>query len=170
MLKTLATLSGMIVLACCTSFAQPADGGMPSRRPMLMHQSMMERLKLTPQQETQMRKLRLEFMKKEIQVRAKIRVARLDVAELFAADQPDRNAIEKAAKAVSDLEYQAKLDRIDHQFAVRGILTAEQLKIWKENIGERGREMFRNRMHPGGPLGMMEQGDADEGEGEPEGQ
>jgi Spy/CpxP family protein refolding chaperone len=95
-------------------------------------------LKLTAQQEQQMQKLRLDLQKKETQIDSQIRVQQLDMKGQFLEDKPDRSAIDKIQKNISDLEYQAKQARTDHWFAVLSILTPEQQKIWKRHAGRWG--------------------------------
>jgi Spy/CpxP family protein refolding chaperone len=86
----------------------------------------------------QIAKLRLDLEKKQAETQSKIHIVRLDLKGLFMAEKPDRGAIEKNLKTISDLQYQAKLNHVDHLFAVKGILTSEQQKIWKEHMMEQG--------------------------------
>jgi nickel and cobalt resistance protein CnrR len=113
--------------------------------PGAMHQGLMAKLNLTEDQQAQMEKMRLELEKKQTALRSKIRIAQLEVKELFAGASPDRNAIEKKMKEVSELQFQEKVNGLDHLFAVRAILTPEQQKIWKEHMKNAGPEM-RERM------------------------
>jgi Spy/CpxP family protein refolding chaperone len=83
-----------------------------------------------------MQKLHLELQKKQVAIHSKIQTERLDMKELFIGDNPDRAAIENHMKAVSDLEYQAKLNHLGHWYDVKAILTPDQQKTWKEKFGE----------------------------------
>jgi hypothetical protein len=67
----------------------------------------LDRLELTDTQEKQMKELRLTHQKKMIQIRSTIEQARLDLQAVRDAAAPDRAAVEKAIKAVSELELQA---------------------------------------------------------------
>jgi nickel and cobalt resistance protein CnrR len=129
-----------LALSAGVALAQPADR--PLRRgngpAMAGRGAMMEKLNLTEEQQSQMRKLKVEFQKKQIQNQARIRVARLDLHQLLSADKPDRGTIEKAIKEISAMQTEAKLNHLDHMFAVRGILNPEQQKIWKEQRMHRG--------------------------------
>jgi Spy/CpxP family protein refolding chaperone len=107
---------------------------------MPRHGAMMEMLKLTDQQKGQMEKLRTELEKKQVTVHGRIAVLRVEMKELFQAENPDRNAIEKKMKEVSDLQHQLKVNGLDHMFAVKGILTPEQQKTWKEHMLRAGEE------------------------------
>ena len=123
---------GMLAFASM-AIAQPD----PGPRNMPRHQEMMGKLNLTDQQKSDMQKLRLEMEKKQVQIQSKIQLQRIDLRELFAADKPDRAAIEKGIKAVSELQLQEKMNMVDHLFAVNALLTPEQQKIWKQTIGQR---------------------------------
>jgi Spy/CpxP family protein refolding chaperone len=130
-------------LVAVTLHAQPgpgmAGGRSPDGSPGGRHPRvgrMMENLNLTDQQEQQMQKLRLEFAKARTQTAARITAARLDLAGVLMADAPDRAAIEKGLKGISDLQHQQKLNFVDHLFAVRAILTPEQQNLWKKHMAE----------------------------------
>jgi Spy/CpxP family protein refolding chaperone len=92
-------------------------------------------LSLTAAQETDLQKLRIDLEKKQTQVQSKIRTERLDLKSLFLADNPDRAAIEKGLKTISDLQFQLKVNGLDHWYAVKSILTPEQQKTWKKKMG-----------------------------------
>jgi Spy/CpxP family protein refolding chaperone len=152
-LQAILLMLGMAGLA----FAQPGPGmgeGMErhagnEREPMHGRQDVMAKLNLSEDQQNQMQKLRIDLQKKQATVQSKIRLARLDIEELFMAATPDKGAIEKKMKEVSDLQYQEKLNGLDHMFAVKAILTPEQQKLWKEHMRNGGpelRERFMDRM------------------------
>lgn len=149
-------------------FAQP---GPPDERPdhrplrgacvcnedgerMPMRGRMMEALNLTDQQKVQMEKLRTELEKKQVAVQGKIAVLRVELKELFQAENPDRSAIEKKMKEVSDLQHQLKINGLDHLFAVKGILTPEQQKEWKKHMLAMGEQRMGMGMGMG-PEGQM---------------
>lgn len=113
-------------------------------------------LKLTDQQETQIQKLRMELERKQTQVHSKIQIARLDMKETLMSDNPDRSALEKALKQVSDLQHQLKMNHVDFWFSVKGILTADQQKEWRKHLGGLMKEGGKNpggRMRGRGPMG-----------------
>ncbi len=123
---------------------------------MPMRGKMMEALNLTDQQKAQMEKLRTELEKKQVTVHGKVAVLRVELKELFQAENPDRSAIEKKMKEVSDLQHQLKINGLDHAFAVKGILTPEQQKIWKKHMLAMGEERMGMGMGMGmGPEGRM---------------
>jgi Spy/CpxP family protein refolding chaperone len=134
MSKAALALIACAVLATTSVLAQPREHGGAARPFMEKRQAMLDELKLSAEQKTQMAKLGLDFEKRQTETQSKIRIARLDLKGLFMAEKPDRAAIEKQLKTISELQYQAKLNHVDHLFAVRGILTPDQQKIWKENM------------------------------------
>jgi len=133
-------------------FAQPAEGRRPMERMQEMKHDFMSKLALTDQQQKDMQKLRIDLEKKQTQLTAKIRTERLDLRSAFLADNPDRAAIEKGLKSISDLHYQMKLNRLDHWYAVKAMLTPEQQKTWKQGLDKFMSEMGGRR------AGMMRQG------------
>jgi Spy/CpxP family protein refolding chaperone len=147
-------LVAVLFMAAMTTlaFGQPGPGmGMgpahgDGERPMHGRKDVLAKLNLTEAQEAQMQKLRIEFQKKQTVLQSKIRIARLEMQELFGAADPDRAVIEKKMKEVSELQYQEKLNGLDHMFSVKTILNPEQLKIWKNHMKQAGPEMREHMM------------------------
>ena len=157
MKRTVTLLLASLVLLPAMSLAQPGHREGGRRAPMHMQQRMFERLGLTDDQRDQIRKLSLDHAKAQTDIAAKIRVARIDLRELFLTDKLDRNAIEKQMNSVSDLQQRAKINRLDHMFAVYKILTPEQQKKWREHMANMGTwdgSMMRHRPGPG--MGMLD--------------
>lgn len=132
-----------------TAVAQPGRG--PMHRPHMppAHEALIQKLNLTEAQQTQMKKLHLDLMKKQTLLRSRIQTLRLEIQEQFLADKVDRAAIEKNLKAISDAQHQMKMNMLDHWFQVNAILTPEQQKVWKEAPG-----MLGARMREGARQGM----------------
>ncbi len=159
-MKRLVAILFMAAMATM-AFAQPETGmGMgkgpghgDGERPMRGRKELMAKLNLTDDQQAQMQKMRIDLQKKQTAMQAKIRIARLEMQELFGAANIDKAAIEKKMKEVSELQYQEKLNGLDHLFSVKAILTPEQQKIWKDHIKQVGPEMRERMMER-----MMERG------------
>jgi len=107
---------------------------------------MLKDLNLTDQQQAQMEKMRIEMKKQQVTLQGKIRLLRVEMQELLLAENPDKNAIHKKMKEVSDLQLQEKEAFVDHLFAVRGILTADQQKVWKQHMRRAGNGLLEGRM------------------------
>lgn len=149
MMKRLVLTTLLAAALAVPSFAQPQagpDGQRQGQRMRVERKGMMGDLNLTEQQQTQMQKLRLDMQKKQVALQSKIRLARIELQEIYLADNPEKSAIEKKMKEISDLQYQVKVAHVDHQFAVKNILTAEQQKIWKKHMMNAGMDMREREM------------------------
>lgn len=158
------TLFAMVLAASSIAFAQPPEGPRWGEGMGRRHEQLKEALKLTDQQETQIKKLRLELERKQAQAHSKIQLARLDMKETYLSDKIDRVAIEKSIKQVSDLQHEIKMNFVSFWFSVNGILTPDQQKVWKNHLAgmmDGMRERLRGRMHRGGPMMPHPQDDGD---------
>lgn len=149
------TLIAMIVLAVTVLHGEapaqpPGDGNGRIERFRDARQGLMERLNLTDAQAEQFKKHRLDHERKMLQNRNKLSEARLDLKALYMADKPDRGAIEKVLKAISDIQHQQKLAMVEHWFAVNAMLSPEQQMLWKEHAGRMGPGGKDNARRPGG--------------------
>ena len=129
------TLVALLLFISFIGLAQPSERARLMEHMREKGKSLKADLNLTAAQEKDLQKLRIDLEKKQTQIQSKIRMERLDLKGLFLADNPDRAAIEKGMRTVSDLQFQLKVNRLDHWYAVKSILTPEQQKIWKEKIG-----------------------------------
>lgn len=155
-----------LILSAAMAFGQQGLGNGPGSMAGQMGQRFMQQLNLTDQQRKDISDLRLEMAKQAIAQQAKIKTARLELAELFKADSPDKSAIEAKVKEISGLQTDMRQARIDHWFAVNKLLNPDQQKIWKGMLGRmwmqhrmnamgsraRGFQMRQNR-----PMGRMMQ-------------
>ena len=145
----------LMIVGVLPAAAQTEDEHRPmmrdgDHRPMMgggdHERSMMSRLKLTDQQQADLRKLRIEMEKGMVKVEASIKLARIDLQQLVTAENPDRSAVEKKIREISDLQLQAKMVAVNHLFDVNAKLTTEQQKIFKAQIVSRLTEATRHRM------------------------
>jgi Spy/CpxP family protein refolding chaperone len=143
-MKRLIVVAMVVGLTFCAG-AQPGPGSGAGRGPRPQRAELLKELNLTDQQMSQITKLRLDMEKKQVAGQSKIRMARIELRELMQVDTPDRTAIEKKLKEVSDAQHQLKLNMVDHMFAVRALLTPEQQKTWKKHMAGR-------LMGGGGPM------------------
>ena len=120
-----------------------------------------ERLGITPEQASKIRQEEMGFRKAQIRNRADLEVERLELAELLAADHPDRTAIDKKLREISNAQLAVEKSRIDHRLALREALTPEQRDKLKQMFSElRGQRAERGfgRFGPGGPGGAGPRG------------
>lgn len=165
MRKIASVLAVLLVFVASIAIAQPGGrGGKWMGRTMDRHAKLMSDLKLTEKQQEQVKKLRLDLERNQTGLQSKIRLARIDIKEIYMSDKPDRGALEKLVKQVSDYQYQEKMNRIGFWFSVDALLTPEQQKIWKEHfmrMGGEGRREFGPPMRHRQPMmhgNMMRQG------------
>jgi Spy/CpxP family protein refolding chaperone len=131
------------------------------QRAMRFRAQAAEKLNLTDEQKKSIEKLRIEMQKKNIPLHSQIQLARLEIREQMISEKPDRAKIEKSMKQVSDLEFQLKMNQLDHLFAVRSLLTPEQLKNWHGMGGmrpqmQRRLRIFRQGQAMNPPVGIEE--------------
>lgn len=154
-MKKASVIFAAILLALPTlAFAQPP--GMRGQRDRMMdrHENLMHDLNLTDQQELQVKKLHLDLERKQAQIQSKIRLAHLDLKEMYLSDKLDRSSIEKSVSQISDLQKQMKLNFVGFWFSVTEILTPDQQKAWRNHLGQMAGEMqerMRARMQHGRP-------------------
>lgn len=142
-------LSLLILLALAAPLgAQPccSDDDMPGNPPR--HEMLMDALKLSPDQQKQVDKLRSDHMKQQIATQAKIKAARIDLRDLMNDENPDRAKIEAKETEMTKLRGELRLSRTAFWFDVQKILKPEQQKIWKDNwrMGRDEGRRHRGRM------------------------
>jgi Spy/CpxP family protein refolding chaperone len=154
----MALLLSLILAGGTTALSQPDPAARHAPPPERGRREFMEKLGLNEKQKTDIAGLRTEMEKSMVGIQAKIKIARIDMRNLVAAESPDKGAIEGKMKEVNDLQYQAKKMTVDHIFAVYALLTPEQQKMFKGQMMKRlsGRGMrpmehrweeFRGGMH-----------------------
>lgn len=111
---------------------------------MLRSPAMRERLGFTAEQATRIQAQDSAFAKARIQNDANLRVKRMELGELIAAEKPDRAAIDRKLREVQEAQTTASKSAIDHRLAIREMITPEQR--------QKMQEMFRE--HQMGPREM----------------
>jgi len=108
----------------------------------MMHQRIAKALELTDEQKSAIRDLAFKTKRAGIEVKAKLQVARLDLAQLMNADTPDTKAIDAKIAEISQLQTRLMRNRIEFLLGVRKLLTPEQLKkarslgLWRLFLGK----------------------------------
>jgi len=123
---------------------------------ILRNPAMRERLGVTPEQAARIQGQESAFAKGRIQSDANLRVKRMEMDELLAAEKPDRAAIDKKMRELSDARFAAEKAGMDHRLAMRDALTPEQkekMKQWQQE--QRQRMMERGREGGFGPGARM---------------
>lgn len=113
----------------------------------------MKELNLTETQQSQFDKISFDTQKKQIELRAKLETAQLELHRLFDAETIDKSAIEKKMSEISTLQVSMRMNHVNSWSEKNKVLNADQQKIWKKMLlqhrtpfgpGIRGRMM---RMH-----------------------
>ena len=130
---TMTLLFAIVVSACTLAVSQP-DPGDGHTSPPRGRRQFMEKLGLDEKQKAEIAGLRTEMQKSMVGIQSKIKIARIDLRTMVAADSPDKAAIEGKMKEINDLQFQSKKLIVDHVFAVYGLLNPEQKKKFKDQM------------------------------------
>jgi Spy/CpxP family protein refolding chaperone len=91
-----------------------------------------EQLGLSDAQKEQIHQVLLDTRKKNIEVNAKEKVARIELHELVSADSPDQKEIDAQIATLAQLQESGMRNRVEAILAVQKVLTPEQRKKAKE--------------------------------------
>jgi Spy/CpxP family protein refolding chaperone len=129
-----------LIIFAQIALAQPPGGPagrgaccMPNR-PLGPGAEFMKDLNLSEKQMDDLHALRTAFEKVMIETQSQIRLLRVDIRELAGTEKPDRQAIEKKLRDISDLQLKEKLALVDHLFQAKSILTPEQQKKFRGHM------------------------------------
>jgi Spy/CpxP family protein refolding chaperone len=87
-----------------------------------------DQLNLTSAQRDQLRDIGDNLARQEIQLRANLALARLDLAKLMRSDAPSRSAIDAKINALTGIQGDMMKAGVGAKFSVRKVLTPDQLK------------------------------------------
>jgi Spy/CpxP family protein refolding chaperone len=142
----------LVIALSSLSFAQmPSAPKKPRPMNMPMRQELMAKLNLTDKQKEDLKNLRYETAKRQIDLRAKLAASRLELAQLLGSDSPNQAAIEKQMKEVANNQVALRTNRLNAWFEANKQLTPEQQKIWRGAL----RHVVQQRARQ---VGMMERG------------
>ena len=119
---------------------------------------MLEKLKLTDEQKNKIEDARLAHQKQMIDLKANLEKKLLALKELRTKDNVDRNSVIAAVKDINQARDEIAIARANNMMDIYDILTPDQRKTWKENMGfhrfgmQKRFMMHRNMM---GQRGMM---------------
>ena len=130
----------------------------------------MAALELSAEQRTKLDGLNLERSKKMAQLRADLKVARLDLRAAMRQDNPDPAEVKTRVAAVNNARSLILESRVNHRLKVHSLLTPEQRNKLREMRMDRSkkgcRKSWRKRGYWKGLKGMGHPG-PDRGEGKP---
>jgi Spy/CpxP family protein refolding chaperone len=116
------------------TLAQENPPDPPRRAPMpgMGKPDIFAKLKLSDEQKEQMKNIRFETQKKEIELRSNLALSRLELGRLVMSETPDKAAIEKKMNEVVANEASLKMNKLNGWFEANKNLTPEQQKVWRE--------------------------------------
>ena len=115
-----------------------------------------EKVGVTTEQVAKIRQQESDFRKAEIRNRADLKVKRIDLNDLLAADKPDRTAIDSKLQEISTAQLALEKSRIDNRLNMRDALTPAQRQKLRDLINERRQR--GDRSGPRGPQGARRAG------------
>jgi Spy/CpxP family protein refolding chaperone len=114
-----------------------------------------DQLKLTSPQRDQLRDIGDNLARQEIQLRANMQLARLDLAKLMRSDTPSRSAIDAKINSLTGIQASMMKAGVSAKFDIRKVLTPQQRKQLEELRPPRGPE---NGSAPRGRRGSQPKG------------
>lgn len=121
-------------------------GGPGGMRGGMMH-ARLAQLDLSASQRERLATIRESQQRKGIQMRADLQLARLDMAKLMRAENPDQSALNGQIDRLARLRADAAKARLSGHLEMRSVLTSEQIK----KLRERGPMMDRKDGRDGKP-------------------
>ena len=116
-------------------------------------QRLSELLGLTPQQADQMSAARQEMKEAGADLRRELHQADQTLADLMAAAEPDREAIDGQLARIGELRHQMQHHLVDHFLKVKELLEADQQETFNDIIRRRMVSYDRYGPGHGGPRG-----------------
>jgi Spy/CpxP family protein refolding chaperone len=110
-----------------------------------------EKVGVTTEQVAKIHQQESDFHKAEIRNRTDVEVKRIDLADLLAAETPDRAAIDSKLQEISGVQLALEKSRIDYRLTMRGALTSAQRQKLRDVMNERRQR--GNGSRPRGPQG-----------------
>jgi len=112
-------------------------------RAELRAERMAQILDLTEQQQADIEQLREQHREKVGDTRREIQKLRLEMGLLRLEDQPDKTKMERIVRRMGELKTDIQLERLDHRFEMRKLLTPEQIEKFDRMRPMRGRDGMR---------------------------
>jgi len=133
-MKRTLIISVIILLAAGTSLLAQPFPPQPDMGKPFMHKMMIEQLKLSEEQQKQFKDLHFKNEKNEIEVRAQIKLLRLEMKQALSEDNIDKSDVLSISEKISKLQGELKTNKLKMMLEINDMLSADQRKIWKDNI------------------------------------
>ncbi|MFQ6116356.1 MAG: Spy/CpxP family protein refolding chaperone [bacterium] len=152
-MKAIKTIVVLGIFLISTAFVK---GELIAKAPQKRHQKIYrelelfsDELELTEEQQAMIKAERLRTGKETIELRAKIKIAELELRQLLQNEEPDENQIKAKIEEIGGLKTELRFMLVKSHFEVQNILSPEQLEklksLKKEIIMKRKYRRFRQR-------------------------
>lgn len=119
---------------------------------LLSDPNLRQQIGVSADQAAKIRQQESDFRKTEIRGRADLQIKRMELADLLAADKPDRSAVDSKVQEVGAAQTAMEKAAIDHRLEMRDALTpAQRQKIEQLMEQRRGAAFGGNAAAPRGP-------------------
>jgi Spy/CpxP family protein refolding chaperone len=108
------------------------------------------KLMLTNQQKETFNRIESEYKKMVAKKTSDIRMAEIELAELLAKEEDDREVIQEQVKTIGNLKEEMMMARIDSLLTLNALFTKDQYEQFQEILQQRMKQMVGNGMHAGG--------------------
>ena len=157
-MKRLALIVAVVIPIIAIVWALPSDAHRGKRGWKKARKAPMEALELSTEQRTKLESLNLERSKKMAQLRADLKVARLDLRAAMRQDNPDPAEVKARVAAVNKARSLILESKVNHRLKVNNVLTPEQRNKLREVRRDRSKrgcgKMWRKRGYGKGFQGM----------------
>jgi Spy/CpxP family protein refolding chaperone len=146
------TILFAILIAGCFGFSIAQEH--PQRPPMekamghMGKPNIFAKLNLTDEQKSQLKDLRFETTRREIDLRSKLALSKLELGRLVSSDDPDKDAIQKKMNDVAANKTAVDVNKLNGWFEANKLLTPEQQKIWREVLRTKVMERLGHEEQP----------------------
>lgn len=106
----------------------------------------MAALNLTEEQQAQMETIRLTHKKKMIPLQADLETEKVKMQELRMAETPSKKKMSAQIDKIAETKARIDKQKLEMDLEIRGLLTAEQQKIWAKRPMKSGKRGSRNGM------------------------
>lgn len=128
----------IIIFGVCLIFCASLSNAQPRHRQAQQGEMkqrgarLMEGLDLSNEQKEQIHQLRMDNKKKSIETNAKLKIARIELHELVAGDEPDQKKVDAKISMLGKLQSERMAQQINTTLAIKKVLTPEQREKAKE--------------------------------------
>lgn len=149
------TIIGIIVAICTLSTSLYAQGQGKGKREGMNRQDrvemMKEKLDLSADQESAIKKMHLQHQKEMQVLRLDMQQDRLSLRQEMIKDNPNESEIDKIAERIGEREAEVVKKRSGHHLAIRNLLNEEQRAIFDTMAMHKMKKMHAHRRMHGGP-------------------